>query len=143
MTGRFYFKKLAEYPHMGPYDVELWERFMAKYPTAYFSVDYDTKLGSGGLSPDQIAGNVYKENLADLSKYRIDVVGYNADNSLDCIEIRPRAGLSAFGSALGCAYFLREIFPGVKVNAMILTDVAQSDLRELCEANGVRLVELS
>lgn len=141
MPGRFKFEKLAEYPHMAPNDVRIWEIFLQKFPDYYESVDYDIRLGQGQFSPEEIGDNVYIENLAGLSKFRIDVIGFKKSGEIDCIEVRPRAGLSAFGSALGCAHLLRAQLSDKKIIPVVLTDLAQSDLEEICLAHGVELIE--
>ena len=141
-TGRFKFGKLTEYPHLAPHDREIWERFIEANPDAYDSVDYDIRFGTGGFSEDEIANNVYVENIATLSKFRIDVVGFKKDGSMDCIEVRPRAGLSAFGSALGCCHFLEQETNDQKCTPTILTDKAQSDLEQLAGSYEVKLIEI-
>lgn len=142
MQGRFKFEKLTEYPHLAPNDRVIWEKFIITFPNAYASVDYDIRLGQGQFSDEEIGDNVYKENISGLTKFRIDVVGFKQDGSVDCIEVRPRAGLSAFGSALGCCYLLTDATRGMKCKPVVLTDKAQSDLEEICLAHGVELIEV-
>lgn len=142
-SGRFPFTKLAAYPHMAPRDVTIWNQYIDLVPAAYVTVDYDTKLGTGGLTLAEIQKDVYKQNIASLQKFRIDVVGFKADGTIDCIEVRPRAGLSAIGSALGYCHFLSVLYPGSKCTPVILTDRAQSDIATLCQQFGVRLIEIA
>lgn len=101
MARLFPYKKIDTYAHMGPYDVALWERFMVAYPDMYETVAYDEVVGEGAIPPDESAEDPYKKNFSHLTKFRIDVIGYRPDGSADIIELRPRAGLSAIGHALG------------------------------------------
>ena len=142
MHARFEYKKLAVYPHLAKHDVAIWNLFITKYPNEYVAVDYDTHIGTGGLTMDQIGKNVYKQNVAHLSKFRVDVVGFRSDGSIDVIEIRPRAGLSAIGSVLGGFWFVNLATPGVPTRAKIVTSKAQSDMDTLCQAFNISLVQM-
>ena len=143
MPGRFPFTKLEKYPHLGPHDVKVWEHFLKLFPDYFASVDYDVWVGEGAKQPEEIEQNEYTKNFEDLTKFRIDVVGYAKDGTIYCIELRPHAGLSAFGSTLGCTKLLAKMYPNTPVLPMIITDIAQSDLTEICFDYGVELVELS
>ena len=142
MARLWEYKKLDTYTHMGPFDAALWERFMVAYPHMYESVAYDESVGGGEIPQNDGEPNQYKENFADLTKFRIDVIGYRKDGSADIIELRPRAGLSAIGHTLGGTHLFIKENPHTSARAMIVTDTAQSDMGTLCRAHSVILIEL-
>ena len=132
------YKKLLKYPHLGPEDTAIWSRFIEKNPNHYKSVDYDVKVGEGrdysSLPEDQ-----YSEDLKYLSKKRIDVVAF-VNGEIHVIELRPSAGLSAIGQALGLADLYRVIAPADKrVVPVVITDKILPDMEVLCVKMGVWL----
>ena len=142
MHGRFPYERLSTYTHLGPKDAALWERFMAAFPGRYEKVDYDCWCGEGAIPKEEIKGDVYKENFADLTKKRIDVCGTKPDGNIDCIEVRPHAGSSAIGSVI-CNTMLHRDDLGEKLNGkIIITDTAQADMSRLCAEHGIELIEL-
>lgn len=132
------YQKLAAYPHMKPYDVEIWNRFIEKYPDAYRGVLYDFCVGTGTEMPDEIPAE-WQPGLAKLGKYKIDVVGFS-DGFIDIIEIKPRAGMKAIGQALCYArLFTEEYDTDEIVVPTIITDLKLPDMDLLAEHHGIKL----
>ena len=125
------FKKLAKYPHLMPKDVKIWERFIDQNPDSFGLVSYDVRVGEGMKLPDD-AEEPYASDMYHLSKKRIDVVGF-VGNEAWVIELKPRAGFTAIGQALG----LTELYQpeGLLFSIIcpcIITDEEMPDIRGLC-----------
>lgn len=142
MHGRFKYEKLSEYPHMGPQDAALWERFIDTHPDAYETVDYDMHVGEGAAPPLDTPPNAYTDDQKHLTKKRIDVCGYKKNGTVDCIEVRPRAGSSAVGAVMVNHELLRESLPGAKYTRRIITDKCQADMARLAALFNIEIVEL-
>ena len=142
MHGRFKYEILSEYPHLRPWDKVLWDRFIETHPEEYESVDYDTHVGEGVMFPEEYKGNIYAEDQIYLTKKRIDVCGYRKDGSIDCIEVRPRAGSSAIGAVMVNHELLTKELPGERCIPLIITDRCQSDIKKCCHLFGIRVIEL-
>ena len=142
MHGRFRYEKLTEYPHLAPNDKALWERFMGMFPEEYESVEYDCHVGEGVAYPEEMKDDVYAQDQTYLTKKRIDVCGYRKDGSIDCIEVRPRAGSSAIGAVVVNHELLTELIPDRRCTPLIITDRCQSDIERCCRLFGIRVIEL-
>ena len=127
---------------MGPNDAILWERFIDKFPDYFSSVDYDWHVGAGIQPPDSILGTPYEEDAKDLTQKRIDVCGHKTNGSMECIEVRPHAGVSAIGAIL-CYHDLHQgDFENSPCTPTIVTDFAQPDLLDIAAKHGIKIVML-
>ena len=138
MHIKFPYVKKHKYPHLKPYDVAIWDRFLKAYPEAYDHVYYDFEIGDG----PQFSTIVNPETGGDdraLYKWKIDVVGVK-DKRTDLIEIKPRAGVSAIGQA-ACYKMLwrRDIDPQGNDRAVIITDEIRPDILYLCHQFKVKI----
>jgi len=134
----FKYEKGYWYPHMKPRDVEIWERFIDKFPEMYSSCQYDLEVGT---VPEFVknAETEADRNQASLYKKKIDVVAFTP-NRLDLIELKPQADASTIGQLKGYKHlYLRDEKPTQPVGLCIVTDVERADMREMCEAEGVKL----
>lgn len=139
MPEKYTFGKRYNYPHMMPYDVAIWERFIEKNPDAYDFVSYDVKVGSTPAF-DTVVNQDTGGHADNLYKRKIDVVGYKGD-SIDIIELKPKAGTSAIGQVKGYTkLYTREYTPPVEVGAVLITDQMLPDMEFLSREEGVRLV---
>lgn len=139
MSAIFDFKKLAWYPHMMPYDVAIWERFIENNPKAYERVIYDFPVGSGPEFDTSLGDNSDATAQA-LYKKRIDVVGFK-NGQVDIIELKPRAGASALGQVLGYVeLYKRDISMTPAPRPVLITDTIRSDMEEMAQALGVTLL---
>ena len=139
MRDVFKYEKRAKYPHMKPRDIEIWERFIAKFPDAYQAVQYDFHVGDPpGFNPLYDDGT--DKNQDALYRLKIDVVGF-AGNTIDIIELKPSAGPSTIGQVKGYkTLYIRDENPKEQVNTVIITDVENPNMGFLCKSEGVVLI---
>ena len=139
MVEFFAYEKGYWYPHMKPRDIEIWERFILKYPEAYERCQYDFAVGDPPLFSTVVEGSNGK-NMDELYKLKIDVLGYK-DGHIDLIEVKPSASPSSIGQLLGYrSLYLRDAKPTLPVFPVIVTNEEKLNMRFLCEEQGVRLV---
>lgn len=139
MIDFFKFEKGYWYPHLKPRDIEIWERFISAFPTAYEKCQYD--FGVGEL-PAFIKEASSKEGQAmqELYRLKIDVLGYTPTH-IDLIELKPEAGMSAVGQVLGYLQIYKdEQKPTLPVLPTIVTNTEKLNMRAFCESMGVKLV---
>lgn len=139
MPETYPFEKRHWYPHMMPYDVAIWERFIEQFPDAYDHVQYDVKVGT----PPEFDTVVHAPTGGDainLYKKKIDVVGYKGDQ-IDIIELKPHAGASALGQIHGYGILYKaEFSPPVEPKLIVITDQLMPDMGLLAHTMGVQLV---
>jgi len=130
MEGKFPYTKLIKYPHLRPEEVRIWEAFIDKYPDFFDSVDYDIHVGTAREYPEVPMEEV-KRGLEELSRKRIDVVGYK-NKHVFIGEIKPSASLNAIGQLLGELELWKKEHPKLKkVSAFLVTDQVVPDMPEL------------
>lgn len=139
MLDLFRYEKRNSYPHMKPYDVALWERFIEKFPDAYTGCQYDYAVGSpppfNPIVNDETMGSV-----DELYRRKIDVVGQTS-TGIDIIELKPKAGMSSIGQVLGYAHlYKRDEQPQRKVRPVVITDAVQEDVIEAGRRLGVKFI---
>lgn len=129
-VGRFSSEKLRHYPHMFPLDIAIWERFLENFGNKYSSVDYDVKVGTGSeIHPDTPENYARMQEI--LSKYRIDVVGYDG-SQIYIIEVKPEASTVALGQiAAYVNLYKRDFNPSLPVKGVIVTDREIPDIAHL------------
>lgn len=139
MRDLFKFELRPSYPHMNIRDVEIWERFIAKFPGAYNQVQYDFHIGEAPPF-NTLMDNGEDKNQDMLYRLRIDVVG-ETDTEIDICEIKPSAGPSTIGQVRGYkTLYERDEEPKKKVRAVIITDKLNPNMDFLCKADGVFLI---
>ena len=139
MPETFPFEKRHWYPHMMPYDVAIWERFIEQFPNAYDYVQYDVKVGSAPKH-DTIVNPDTGGDSINLYKKKIDVVAYKGDQ-IDIIELKPKAGPSALGQVQGYGILYKaEFSPPVEPKLVVITDQLGNDMGLLAHSMGVQLV---
>lgn len=135
----FPFALRANYPHMKPADVAIWEAYIRAHPDAYEQAQYDVEVGSGPEF-DTVVNAETGGSAEKLYKRKIDVVAHGADG-IDIIEVKPNAGPSALGQVQ--AYrrlYVRDFMTARQVHAVVLTDIIGRDMRELAAADDVVLL---
>lgn len=139
--ARFKYEKLAKYPHMKPYDVEVWERFMELNPNMFDGVDYDVCVGEGADflptgedTPDGRENRLYQK--------KIDVVGYkNGDVWL--IEVKPEGNASALGQILTYAeLWMKSGKTPRYVTMAVVCKTAAKELEAVYLKHGVILLSM-
>ena len=127
--------KQAKYPHMFPHDISIWERFLDTNGAEYILFDYDIKVGTGVPAEPSLPEN-YIHMQDTLSKLRIDCVGFRA-SSIDIIEVKPNASISAIGQLMSYVeLYKRDFQPSAPVRGVLVTDRELPDIKHLTEAHG-------
>jgi hypothetical protein len=139
MRDIFKFEKRPSYPHMNVRDVEIWERFIDKYPGIYNSVQYDFHIGDAPPFNTLMDDGTDKEQ-DKLYRLRIDVVG-ESDYYCDILEIKPSAGPSTIGQVESYkTLYERDEEQQKAVRAVIVTDKENPNMAFLCKQKGVQLI---
>ena len=139
--GRWPYQILAKYTHMRKRDVEVWEKFIRKFPNAYERVDYDYHLGVGEIGHEDDR-SAQRAGWRKLKHLRADVIGYKRDGSIDVIEVKPKARTSAFGQVIAYGILFEQDWPSKEITPMILTDIIHDDIKLLSARLGIKVVEV-
>lgn len=124
---------------MKPRDVEIWERFIAKYPDAYDTCQYDFAVGDVPPFMEQRSSRE-GQAMKELYKSKIDVLGFKGD-TIDLIEVKPEAGASSIGQLLGyVSLYKRDVNPTLPVRPVIVTDTLRTNMDYLTKEQGVTLI---
>jgi len=135
------FEPGQSYPHMAKHDARIWDRFIQRFSGYFQEAAYDVGIGGSETNdPDATPAErlMWRWNTAK----RIDAIVGNPDELWLC-EVRPGAGLAAVGAVLGYAY-LSELdkWPDRPLIMTIVTDRTDNDIRAVCEAFEIQLVEI-
>lgn len=135
----FAYGKRYWYPHMKPYDIAIWEKFMEEFPDMYDYCQYDVPVGQ--VPPHALDAVSAEGGTAEmLYKRKIDVVAYKGDQ-IDIIELKPNAGMSAIGQVNGYRMlYIRDYSPSVTPKAIIITDSVDPDTAHVAHEQGVQIV---
>lgn len=139
MEERYPYEKRRKYPHMMPYDADIWERFIDKNPSVYEWVEYDVKVGS---VPDFVTGHEDEKIQAQAPLYnkKIDVIGH-VGNKIDIIELKPHGGMSALGQVRGyVTLYKRDYKPDVIPRPVLITDILTPDIEHIAYEMGVTVL---
>lgn len=131
--------KLHWYPHMGPEDVAVWERFIEKNPVYFDRCQYDVPVGK---VPEFVLKdpNVDQASMERLYKKRIDVLA-ESGISLSIIELKPSCTMSTIGQVKGYVHFyVRDYSPAAKPKAVVICATASEDVVEYAEVEGVEVI---
>ena len=120
-------------------DIDIWERFIAKYPDRFDRVEYDVHVGDAQEIAEYHAE--WMQKVVDaITRFRIDVVGWNG-NQPTIIEVKPYAGLSALGQLSAYQHFFTRDFPGFpEPSLMLITDSSNPNMETLCKEKGIKLI---
>ena len=139
MPESFPFELRHWYPHMMPYDVAIWERFIKQFPDAYDFAQYDVKVGSAPEHSTIVSPETGGDSI-NLYKKKIDVVGLKAEQ-IDIIELKPNAGPSALGQLRGYGVlYVKEFNPPTTPKLVLITDRLMPDMDLLASSMGVQIV---
>lgn len=138
MLELFKYELRPKYPHMKPYDVAIWERFILKYPDLYKEVQYDYHVGDPPEFSKEL-GDVTEDNQHMLYQLKIDVLGHNP-GKIDIIEVKPNAAPASIGQVQSYrTLFVRDEKPAGTIGTVIVTDNERLNMRYLCQQAGVTL----
>ena len=132
------YEPLQFYPHMGPRDADIWNRFVHANPEFFTGCIYDMRVGEVPDCDPNLPRNI-QDAWTDLCRGRIDVVAFRNDH-IFVIEVKPRARGEALGQAINNAYlFEREHKPPGIITPAVVTDYILPGTRIVAEAKGVAL----
>lgn len=132
------FRRFPKYPHLLPGDVKLWELFLDANHPDILTVVYDVHLGPGTEIPTNLPDNI-KRMATAITQYRVDVI-VSTKTTIHPVEIKPQAGLTALGQALGYTYMYKlERSPDLPVQATVLTNFLKPGLATLYKSYGVEV----
>lgn len=139
MIDFFKYEKRYKYPHMKPNDIEIWERFIKKYPNAYDRVQYDFHVGDPPpFNPLGDGGEDFNQDA--LYRLKIDVIGYKGDK-IDIIEIKPDAGPSSIGQIISyVTLYARDENPTKALRPVIITNSLKPNMSFLARSEGVHVI---
>lgn len=138
MHETFLYEKRYKYPHMGPEDKIIWERFIDKFQDAYKTCQYDYHVGD--IPPHDFTDEAGEAlNQQGLYQLKIDVLGIKP-NGIDIIEVKPKAGPSSLGQVKGYAALYKKDtgYTGI-LNTVIITDRLMPNMEFLAKEEGVRI----
>ncbi len=134
-------RKFGNYPNMARRDAVIWERFLDTFGADFAAFSYNVALGGqeptgGDLTDEERQGWKY------VTSVKIDAVGWKPDETW-VIEVKPNAGLSAIGQALG--YTLlgeRDGLTDLPIIPVVVTDNSSPDVIYVAQQLGVDVIIL-
>lgn len=123
--------------HMLPDDIEIWARFIDLFEDQFEEYEYDRNLG-----PRVDLGQVeLPEELRALAErlltIRADVIAKRGQEHW-IIEVKPNAGLSAFGQILAYDFYYRQVAePNVVIYRLVVTDYLRHYMGPLFAHYGI------
>ncbi len=126
----------AKYAHMMPFEVPIWERFLADPPFQMVKISYDVHLGEGiPVNPDWPAWLV--RVVRATSRKRADVVVETAD-AIWILELKVRASFSALGQLIGYGVLLLDEWqPRKPVHLAVVCERVAADMRPVLNEFGI------
>lgn len=132
-------RALFSYPHLGPSDTIIWNKFLDQNPDFFEAVSYDVHVGRGTYNEsetDQAIINMAKA----LTQRRIDVLA-EKDGFIYIIELKAHPGITILGQLLGyrvlMLYETRDIPP---IKLMSIVDAIDEDLKVCLLNNDIEIV---
>ena len=129
----------GKYPHMFPKDIAVWERFLDIYGKDYNGFYYDVVCGKE-CEPKPEWSEPYARDAAILSRLRIDAIGVK-DDSLDIIEVKPRANMASVGQVLTYReHYISEHNPTKYVKTLIVAETLDPNILPLTLKHGISYI---
>lgn len=133
------FQLMRKYPHMGPADTVIWERFIRANQTYFDKVAYDVKVGTGAEF-DTVVNPETGGDVAGLYKSKIDVIGVK-DGRNYIIEVKPRADTRALGQVEGYLELARRDLPEISdPRPMVICEGVLPDVEYLSLKKGIEVI---
>ncbi len=133
------FQLMRKYPHMGPADTVVWERFIRANQTYFDKVAYDVKVGTGAEF-DTVVNPETGGDAGGLYKKKIDVIGVK-DGRNYIIEIKPRADDRALGQVEGYVMLVRRDLPEISdPRPMVICESMVPDTDFFALQKGIEVV---
>lgn len=138
MHGRFPSIQLFKFPRMSPHDTEIWRKFLIHHHNEYLTFDYDLPVGSG-VDPGPSVGENFRKDFIDLTRKRIDAVGYNS-KGVTLFEVKPRAGTTALGQLLVYRQLYVQTKPTVdNITMAVVTEFMNDEEAIIYKSNGIQI----
>ena len=139
MIGPVPYQVLPNKTHLSEGELNIWQRFVAKFPERFTTVCYDVELGTPrGFDPEMPLN--YQKHHKYVGGYKIDVLG-EKDGVKTIIEIKKQATTKALGEIWLYEFlYTGTVDKEADVKVMILTDEEMPHMREVCESDDVELV---
>lgn len=131
----------TKYPHLGKYEIQIWERYLEQEGTPPGRITYDLHLGEGAPIDGEWPAWMVAMVKA-LSTKRVDVV---AETRFEIVifEIKRRAGLSCLGQLLGYEALMYKQKGGWKpIKLVAVCEETEPDMHDAFEYYKVRVVEV-
>lgn len=124
-----------------PGEKSIWRRLCELYPTRWWLVAFDVRVGQGE-TPPFLAPTAYREMIRLLSQGRIDVLVTNGDN-LEMLELKSSAGFGSVGQLLCYKYLMGSTYPDLPVVRPILVSFKiKLDIVSCCSQFGIIAEEI-
>lgn len=124
--------------HLLPAEKALWQKWLSLNSQGWTGYEYDVHVGEGIIVPEEYPEwGKYLSRL--LTQKRIDVVAYRMGTPW-IFEVKPQAGLSAYGQLL--AYrelFMRQFPTATRPELAIVTDFLNPDEDYLYVKAGIHV----
>lgn len=138
MHGRFPSQLLHKYPRMSKEDTEIWVKFLKLHATAFDSFNYDLPVGEG-VDPGEDVPAIYRKDFVDLTRKRIDAVGYTGDH-VTIFEVKPRAGTTALGQLLTYRPLFMQSYPEFSdVNSAVVTTFMNDEEKTIYQNYNIKI----
>ena len=140
MLQRYSNKELSYYPHMSADESIIWGRFLASKGQQYVRFDYDLRVGTG-IEPVHDIPDKFKNDYIDLTRKRIDAVGYNGSVAT-IFEVKNRATFNVFGQIIGYRSLFLKSFPqySIKELVVVCASIPLEDL-EIVSSQGIVVLQ--
>jgi len=127
---------IPKYPHMLPFEAELWDRFLAQVSPPFVKLEYDVHVGDYPEPPPDLP-EWLKNAYISVYRKRIDVVAHR-DDVIFVIEVKHRAGMSALGQVLAYKYlYIRDFKPQKPVAMRIVCEREEPNIKEIAQSLDV------
>ncbi len=141
MPGEFKYKKLHRYPHFRPDEIAMYERLLEKHPSLFNTVDFDVRVGTGNYFPGILPKPIHKGGK-DLSKWRIDFIGYKDDN-VTIVELKTAARAGAIGQLTCYRILYKRVFVNIQnLNMLLVTDQIVPDLKYCASILNIKVLKV-
>jgi len=125
--------------HMGPFERQIWQRFLDRYGPLEGEVRYDVHLGRG-VEPQPDWPEWLKAVVAATSRKRVDAV-QETRWEITIYEVKRRASLSALGQLLGYEQLLWEQErPSKPIRLVCVCEEVAPDVEGAFARHGVEII---
>ena len=129
------------YPHLSAQEITIWEKFLSGPENKFEHYDYDVRVGTPVVVPEEIPDNI-AEDARILSLKRIDAIGWKMGKPT-CIEIKTYAGFKALGQAIGYPILFAQQRQLAEIpDSLIVTNQLLPDMAGIYNLAGINYLEI-